>query len=569
MVRAAHPTIKNNMTHAYGAIRFAIAPYRVAVGQPPTSYTSPQATHCKKKEKLPWEAQYFRGHEIVTSPLPTGTAAGLGGVVALAFDAIEIVAAYVAGDVLAVEAGTIEALDLGIALARGFDQVVEVLVNELVGADDRRNLVFRAAVADQLLARRHVDAVHIGEAHRRRGRGEVHLARAGVTRHLDDLLGGRAAHDGVVHQQHVLAPELDVDGVQLLAHRLLAFRLAGHDEGAADIAVLDETLTVRQGEFVRHLQGGGARGIRDRNHDVNINVRPDALDLVGQAFAHAQPRLVHVDAVYHRVGTGHVHELEDARRVHRLLGALLAVHLAVHIHDDALARRDVAYQIESHDIERDRLRGEHVLRPLVGLALAEHQRADAVRVAEGEYAVARDQHGDSIGAAAAPVHGGHGAEQVIRRETQLRHGLQLVRENIEQDLGIRIGVDVAQVLAVQLVLQLIGIREITVVRQRQAIGGVHVKRLGLGRGIAARGGIAHVADAHVALEAEHVALLEHVAHLAVVLAQMDALILAGEDTRGILTAMLQNQHAIVNGLINRSLGKNPDNAAHAAKTSCA
>jgi hypothetical protein len=33
--------------------------------------------------------------------------------------------------------------------------------------------------------------------------------------------------------------------------------------------------------------------------------------------------------------------------------------------------------------------------------------------------------------------------------------------------------------------------------------------------------------------------------------------------------MLQNQQAIVNGLVNRSLGENADNAAHAERTSSA
>ena len=38
---------------------------------------------------------------------------------------------------------------------------------------------------------------------------------------LDDLRRRRAAHDRVVHEQHVPAAELEVDRVQLVAHRLL------------------------------------------------------------------------------------------------------------------------------------------------------------------------------------------------------------------------------------------------------------------------------------------------------------------------------------------------------------
>lgn len=55
--------------------------------------------------------------------------------------------------------------------------------------------------------------------------------------------------------------------------------------------------------------------------------------------------------------------------------------------------------------------------------------------------------------------------------------------------------------------------------QSDAIRGVDVERLGLGRGRAARSRVAHMADADVAHQALHVALLEHVAHQAIILAQ--------------------------------------------------
>ena len=53
------------------------------------------------------------------------------------------------------------------------------------------------------------------------------------------------------------------------------------------------------------------------------------------------------------------------------------------------------------------------------------------------------------------------------------------------------------------------------------------------------------------------ALLEHVPHQAVVLAQVDAITVAGEDAGGILAAMLQDQQAVVDGLIHRTLERTP------------
>jgi len=107
-------------------------------------------------------------------------------------------------------------------------------------------------------------------------------------------------------------------------------------------------------------------------------VGPDALDLAGELLAHAQTRLVHVDAVDHRSRTREVHELEDARCEHWLVGALLAVQFAIHVDIHCLARGDIAHSLEPEHIERHRLGSEHVFRALVSLALAIHQRADTV-----------------------------------------------------------------------------------------------------------------------------------------------------------------------------------------------
>ena len=89
---------------------------------------------------------------------------------------------------------------------------------------------------------------------------------------------GGAAHDGVVHQQHVLAHEFKVDGVELLAHRLLAQILAGHDERAAYVAVFDESFAVWQPRCGGQLQRGGAAGVGDGDDHVNVMVGPLAED---------------------------------------------------------------------------------------------------------------------------------------------------------------------------------------------------------------------------------------------------------------------------------------------------
>ncbi len=60
--------------------------------------------------------------------------------------------------------------------------------------------------------------------------------------------------------------------------------------------------------------------------------------------------------------------------------------------------------------------------------------------------------------------------------------------------------------------------QVAVVAEANAVRGVHVERLRVVRAVRARRRVAHVADADVALELEHVLLLEHVAHQAGILA---------------------------------------------------
>jgi hypothetical protein len=168
-------------------------------------------------------------------------------------DRVEVGRRHVAGDVDAVEARGLEAGQLRVELAHDSLHRRDVLVDQRVGADELADLFDAAVVRDQLVLRRHVDAVDVGVAHGRRSRRHVDLARAGVARHLHDLLAGRAADDRIVDEQHVAALELDADRVELLAHRFLAHALPRHDEGASDVAVLDEAFAVRLADLLCEL----------------------------------------------------------------------------------------------------------------------------------------------------------------------------------------------------------------------------------------------------------------------------------------------------------------------------
>ena len=103
------------------------------------------------------------------------------------------------------------------------------------------------------------------------------------------------------------------------------------------------------------------------------------------------------------------------------------------------------------------------------------------------------------------MHSGDGIEDVVYGQVQrvgvLADGLaQLVGEHVEQHFAVRLGVHMAQVLGIDLLVQLGGVGEIAVVRQHDAKGGAHIKGLGFGgAACVACGRVANVGDACVAV----------------------------------------------------------------------
>lgn len=70
---------------------------------------------------------------------------------------------------------------------------------------------------------------------------------------------GRAltsSHHRIINQRHALPPELAVDGRELPPDAPLARLLAGEDEGAVDVAVLDDG--AREGAVEVAGEGGGS-----------------------------------------------------------------------------------------------------------------------------------------------------------------------------------------------------------------------------------------------------------------------------------------------------------------------
>ena len=216
------------------------------------------------------------------------------------------------GRVDAVEAGGAEILDLRVLGLDRLLQGVERLVDDLVGADLAGHGGLVGVLGDELGLRLHVDAVDAGVAQGRRVGGEIDLLRPALADHLDDRLGRVAPDDAVVDEEDLLPADLRGDGVELLADGVLPLVGGRHDEGPADVAVLDQGLAVLQVELAGDLDRRVAGRVGDGDDDVDRELAP--ADLPGQGPAEVDPALVDVGLVDERVGPGEVDPFEEAGR---------------------------------------------------------------------------------------------------------------------------------------------------------------------------------------------------------------------------------------------------------------
>ena len=148
---------------------------------------------------------------------------------------------------------------------------VEREVPERVGRHVARDLVHRVARRDELAPRRRVDAVVAGPLGGRARDAKVHLARAGVAHHLDDLARRRPADDRVVDDHDALAAQHRLDGAQLQAHAEVTDALLRLDERAAHVVRPDEAHLERDAPRRRVADGGRDARVGHRDDDVGLD----------------------------------------------------------------------------------------------------------------------------------------------------------------------------------------------------------------------------------------------------------------------------------------------------------
>ena len=466
-----------------------------------------------------------------------------------------------AGNVHAVEAGGFKTIERRVERTDGALHVFHTLVDQGVAAYALAHFFERAPMRHQLVARGHVDAIHIGVHHRRRGAGHIDLGGTGFARHLHDFAAGGAAHDRVIDQQHAPALELAADHIELLPHRFFAHRLPRHDESAPHVAVFYEAFAVGFAEQMRQLGRGRSARFGDRDHHIDLvqrHLQPQAL---GQGVAHIEPCLIDRDAVDRGVGPGQIDVLEHAGVAARLGGALARLDLAIEPDEHRLAGGDVAQKIVAGAFERHRLAGHH---DGAVFAAPHAQRPNAEGIAKGQQAVAGDECNHGIRAAQAQVRGCHCGKQGLGAPgTVLAGAADLVRQHVEQHLGVAVGVDVAVVALNHVAPQGLRVGQVAIVRHHDAKGRVDVKglRLFLAVGVAGRG-VAHLPQAVVARQGAHIARAKDIAHHALGLVHEELALLLGDDAGRILAAVLQQQQGVIEQLIDRCRAGNAYDSTH-------
>jgi hypothetical protein len=352
----------------------------------------------------------------------------------------------------------------------------------------------------------------------------VHLAGPGLADHAHDLARGGAAHDGVVDQHHALAFQHRAVGAVLHAHAELAHALGRLDEGAARIVAADDAQIEGHAAGLGVAQGGRHAAVGHRHHDVGLDA-----GLLGQAPAHALAHVIDRAAVHDAVGAGEVDVFEDARP--GLLGRERAQRFDAALRDDDhLAVVDVADECGADHVERAGLRRQDV----GAVELAEHQRADAQRVAHADQLLVGQ--GDQ-GVAALDL--GHRVDEAVDHL-----GLPRAGDQVKDHLAVRGRLEDGPV-GDQFLPQEQEVGQVAVVADGDAAGlevGEH--RLDVADAAAAGGGVAGVADGVGAGQAAHgVGAAEGFADLAHVALGVEALAVEGGDAAGLLAAMLQGVQA--------------------------
>src|SRR3989344_2512307 len=400
---------------------------------------------------------------------------------------------------------------------------------------------------DQLVNRRHVDAIEAGAADRGARDAQVHFL------HFSDflevphnLLGRGATDDAVVHQQLLLALQHFRQGGELVLDAVVP--RAALDERPSHVAVADQPLPQLYLQLERHRVPAGLRRAGHRHHDPFLAMDGQLLGF-RKLLAEPDPGVVDRFLVDDRADVGEIHPLEHAPRLPGGGRELLDFDIAI-VYVDQVARLKVMHFLHTAVAQgvAFRCHEEHAL-----VVPPVHARPEPMGIAAHDD-LAEGVHKRDVEAAV----------KLLRQPPEHLHhvragaSLQFPGEEVHQDLGIVLVLDVVIHLLEEVLLELHVVREVAVPAEREPFPLPAVdalERLRQRLVLVARCRVAHMADALVArvvledLEALHpVGGAEHLVHGAEVLERGKDLrtgVVEGGESRGQLAAVLLVEQQLV------------------------
>ena len=346
---------------------------------------------------------------------------------------------------------------------------------------------------------------------------------AGFAEQSNDVRRRSATDDAVVDDNQFLSANYLGQGVELLAHSQVTQVLLGFDEGPADVAVLDQSVAVRDARLVGVADGGGDGGVRDSDDEVCFHrVFP------GQLGAHVLSDGVNQGVVHHTVRAGEVDQLEDAQSA--IPSGPLPTPGAhpVPVYDDGLSGFDLADQVRSQVFSGAGLGGNHP----AAVKISDAEGANTQGVAHGDYRI----YGEG-GEGKGPFQDAHAVESPVLP------GLPgCIGEKVGYKLGIGGSREGAVPPLLDMPLDLGGVDDVAVVGQRHpSVLAVYNDGLGVGKATAAGGGVARVPDGQLANERCDVFPAERLGDQAHVGVEPNAAVVGSCDAGAFLAAVLKGE----------------------------
>ena len=136
---------------------------------------------------------------------------------------------------------------------------------------------------------------------------------------------------------------------------------------------------------------------------------------------------------------------------------------------------------------------------------------------------------------------------------------------VQENLGVRLGVHVTQIVSKHLLAERLGIDEVAVVGKRDPVGGIDVEGLCFLRRLASRGRIADVPDAHAPAQRLHVMRVWKTSRTSPLALRWWTLRSQVNDAGRVLPAMLERGERVVQVLIDVPPADDSDDTAHCSR----